>query len=83
MAKVTSLALCWCSILARCQCWMKFFAFGTAPEVEAVGDEGVVLGLDDCADDVDKEGRVALAEVLALGGLIAIDGVGGGVGAFV
>ncbi len=30
-------------------------AFGTAPEVEAVGDDGVVLGLDDWADEVDEE----------------------------
>jgi hypothetical protein len=35
---------------------------GTAPEVEAVGEEGVVLGLD---EDDDDEGRAALAEVLA------------------
>jgi hypothetical protein len=57
----------------------EVFAFGMAPEVEAVGDDGVVLGLDDCADEVDEEGKVALAEVLALGGLTVVAGAGGGV----
>jgi hypothetical protein len=58
----------------------EFLAFGIAPEVEAVGDDGVVLGLDDCADDVNEEGRVALAVVLAFGGLTVVEGVGGGAG---
>jgi hypothetical protein len=61
----------------------EVFAFGIAPEVEAVGDDGVVLGLDDCADEVDEEGRVALAEVLALGGLTVGEGAGGGAGVLV
>ncbi len=42
------------------------FVFGTLPEVKAVGEGGVVLGLDEAADDDDK-GKAALAEVLALG----------------
>ncbi len=58
--------------------WARF-AFGTVPEVEAVGEEGVVLGFDEAADD-DDEGRAALAEVLALGALIAGEGVLGGTG---
>jgi len=61
----------------------EVFVFGMAPEVEAVGDDGVVLGLDDWADKVDDEGRVALAEVLALGGLTVAEGAGGGVGVLV
>ncbi len=55
----------------------EYFVFGMAPEVEAVGDEGVVLGLDELAEEVDDKGRAALAEVLALGGLIV---AGGGAG---
>ncbi len=49
---------------------------GTTPEVEAVGNEGVVLGF----DDNDKEGRAALAEVLAFGTLIFGEGAAGGAG---
>jgi hypothetical protein len=45
------------------------------PEVEAVGDEGVMLGFDD--NDNDKEGRAALAEVLALGTLTSGEGEAG------
>ncbi len=47
---------------------------GTTPEVEAVGDEGVVLGYD---DDEEEEGRAALAEVLAFGTLISGEGTAG------
>ncbi len=50
-------------------------AFGMVPEVEAVGDEGVVLGFDD--NDNDKEGRAALAEVLALGTFTSGEGEAG------
>ncbi len=59
---------------------MVVFVFGIAPEVEAVGDKGVVLGLDEFSDDVDEEGRAALAEVLALGALTVIEGASGGAG---
>ncbi len=58
----------------------EVFVFGITPEVDAVGDDGVVLGLDEVAEEVDEEGRAALAEVLALGGLIAVGGVGVGAG---
>ncbi len=61
----------------------KVFVFGMALEVEAIGDEGVVLGLDDWAEEVDDDGRVALAEVLALGGLTVVGGARGGVGVLV
>jgi hypothetical protein len=53
---------------------------GTVPEVEAIGEEGVVLGFDEFAEEDDDEGRAALAEVLALGGMIIIGGACGGVG---
>jgi hypothetical protein len=44
----------------------EYLALGTVPEVEGLGDDGVVLGLD---EEVVDEGSLALAEVLALGGL--------------
>ncbi len=59
----------------------EVFIFRIAPEVMAVGDDRVVLGWEDWADDVDDEGSIALAEVLALGGLTVAGGAGGGVGA--
>ncbi len=58
----------------------EVLVFGMAPEVEAVREDGVVLGLEDWADDVDEEGRVALAEVLAFGGLTVVGGAGGRAG---
>jgi hypothetical protein len=61
----------------------KVFVFGMVPEVVTVGDDRVVLSLDDWADDVDDEGSIALAEVLALGGLTIAGGAGGGVGVHV
>ncbi len=54
-------------------------ALGTAPEVEAVGEEGVVLGFD---EDEYEERRAALAEVFAFGiftfavGTVAVVGEG-------
>ncbi len=59
----------------------EVFVLGMVPEVVAVGDDGVVLGLEDWAEDIDDEGSLALADVLALGGLTI--GAGGGVGAHV
>ncbi len=61
----------------------EVLAFGMGPEVVAVGDDGVVLGLDDWADEVNEEGRVALAEVLAFGGLTLVAGAGGRAGVLV
>ncbi len=46
-----------------------YLALGPVPEVAGLGDEGVVLGLEELLDDVAEEGSLALAEVLALGGL--------------
>ena len=46
-----------------------YLAFGTVPEVDGLGDEGVVLGLEEVLEEVVEDGSLALAEVLALGGL--------------
>jgi hypothetical protein len=59
----------------------NIFVLVTAPEVVAVGDDRVVLGLEDWFEDVVDEGSLALAEVLALSGLTI--GAGGGVCALV
>jgi hypothetical protein len=50
----------------------KYLALGTVPEVDGLGDDGVVLGLEEVFDDVVDEGSLALAEVLAFGGLAVI-----------
>jgi hypothetical protein len=42
---------------------------GAVPEVDGLGDEGVVLGLEELLEEVVEDGSLALAEVLALGGL--------------
>jgi hypothetical protein len=63
-----------------------YLAFGAVPEVDGLGDEGVVLGLEEVLEDVVEDGSLALAEVLALGGLTmtaagcTVDGAGGCVG---
>ncbi len=46
-----------------------YLALGPVPEVDGLGNEGVVLGLDEVLEDIAEEGNLALAEVLALGGL--------------
>ncbi len=46
-----------------------YLALGAVPEVDGLGDEGVVLGLEEVLEDVVDDGSLALAEVLALGGL--------------
>ncbi len=59
-----------------------YLVLGPVPEVDGLGDEGVVLGLEEVLEDVAEEGSLALAEVLALGGLavIAEGCTGGGAG---
>ncbi len=52
-----------------------YLALGPVPEVDGLGDEGVVLGLEEVLEDIAEEGSLALAEVLALGGL-AVTAVG-------
>ncbi len=46
-----------------------YFALGAVPKVDGLGDEGVVLGLEEVFEEVVEDGSLALAEVLALGGL--------------
>ena len=46
-----------------------YLALGTVPEVDGLGDEGVVLGLEEVFEEVVEDGSLALAEVLALVGL--------------
>jgi hypothetical protein len=60
----------------------EYLALGMVPEVDGLGDDGVVLGLEEVFDDVVDEGSLALAEVLAFGGLTVIAGgcTGGGAG---
>ncbi len=50
--------------------------------MDGLGDDGVVLGLEEVFDEVIDEGSLALAEVLAFGGLAVIAGgcTGGGAG---
>ncbi len=56
-------------------------AFGTVPEVDGLGDEGVVLGLEELLEEVVEDGSLALADVLAFGGLVMIVAGCTGVGA--
>jgi hypothetical protein len=60
----------------------EYLALGTVPEVDGLGDEGVVLGLDELLEEVVDEGSLALAEVLAFGCLAVSTGgcTGGGAG---
>ncbi len=51
-----------------------YLALGAVPEVDGLGDEGVVLGLEEVLDEVVEDGSLALAEVLALGGLLLTAG---------
>ncbi len=60
----------------------EYLARGTVPGVDGLGDDGVLLGLDEVFDEVVDEGSLARAEVLAFGGLAVIAGgcTGGGAG---
>ncbi len=49
-----------------------YLALGAVPEVDGLGDEGVVLGLEEVLEEVVDDGNRALVEVLALGGLTLI-----------
>ena len=59
-----------------------YLVLGAVPEVDGLGDEGVVLGLEELLEEVVEEGSLALADVLAFGGLVTTaagcTGVGGG-----
>ncbi len=52
----------------------KYLALGTVPEVDGLGDDGVMLGLEEVFDEVVAEGNLALAEALAFGGLTVTAG---------
>jgi hypothetical protein len=60
----------------------EYLALGTVPKVDGLGDDGVVLGLEEVFDEVVDEGSLALAEVVAFGGLAVMAGgcTGGGTG---
>ena len=58
-----------------------YLAFGTVPEVDGLGDEGVVLGLEELLEEVVEDGSLALADVLAFGGLVMTAAGCTGVGA--
>ena len=49
-----------------------YLVLGAVPEVDGLGDDGVVLGLEEVFDDVVDEGSLALAEVPTFGGLAVI-----------
>ncbi len=59
-----------------------YLALGTVPEVDGLGDEGIVLGLEEVLEEVVEDGSLALADVLAFGGLVmtvaGCTGVGAG-----
>ncbi len=56
-----------------------YLVLEAVPEVNGLGDEGVVLGLEEVLEDIAEEGSLALAEVLALGGLaVTVAGCIGG-----
>ena len=46
-----------------------YLVLGAVPEVDGLGEEVVVLGLDEVLEEVVDDGNRALTEVLALGGL--------------
>ena len=46
-----------------------YLVLGAVPEVDGLGEEVVVLGLDEVLEEVVDDGNRALVEVLALGGL--------------
>ncbi len=60
----------------------EYLALGTVPKVDGLGDDGVVLGLEEVFDEDVDEGSLARAEVLAFGGLAVMVGgcTGGGAG---
>ncbi len=61
----------------------EYFVLGTVPEVEGLGEDGMLLGLDEVFEEVVDEGSLARAEVLAFGGLTGIAGGGTGAGVLV
>ena len=58
----------------------EYFVLGIVPEVEGLGDDGVVPGLDEVFEDVVEDRSLARAEVLAFGSLTGMAGLGAGAG---
>ena len=58
----------------------EYLVLGTVPEVDGLGEDGVVLGLEEVFKEVADDGSLARAEVLAFGGLIGMAGTGAGAG---
>ncbi len=52
----------------------EYLVLGIVLEVDGLGDDGVVLGLEELFEVVVDEGSLARAEVLAFGGLAVIAG---------
>ena len=52
----------------------EYLGLGTVPNVDGLGDDGVVLGLEEVFDEVVDDGSLARAEVLAFGGLAVMAG---------
>ena len=59
----------------------EYLVLGMVPEVDGLGEDGVVLGLEEVFEEVVDEGSLARAEVLAFGGLTGIAGIGAVAGA--
>jgi len=58
----------------------EYLVLGTVPEVDGLGEDGVVLGLEEVFEEVADDGSLAGAKVLAFGGLIGMVGTGAGAG---
>jgi hypothetical protein len=58
----------------------EYLVLGTVPDVEGLGEDGVVLGLDEVFEGDVFEGSLARAEVLAFGSLTGMAGLGAGAG---
>ena len=58
----------------------EYLALGMVPDVDGLGDDGVMLGLEEVFDEFVDEGSLARAEVLAFGSLAVMAGgcTGGG-----
>ncbi len=60
----------------------EYLALGMVPEVDGLGDKGVMIGLEELFEEVVDDGSLAQADVLGLGGLTVRAGgcTGGGAG---
>jgi hypothetical protein len=58
----------------------EYLVLGTVPDVDGLGEDGVVLGLEEVFEEVVDDGSLAQAEVLAFGSLTGMAGIGAGAG---